>query len=274
MIRVAHRAGASVRQLSEVSGVGRKTISAIVSSAQLFVHFGPAGSLRCGDRLPSPVETSQGRSYSTCVEHLRDPSSSSIPGQAWKWVDHRSPSVTRVCSNFRRAALAFPADSRLLTACGRGRVGIRQGFFISEALWGSAQAQGATTKWIGMFKPSQANGSMIKARTLPMQGLVNHLMLGVLRTPLACRLVGKRLVAVYPIGRKSGRRYAIPVAYTRFDGSLLVAAVVRCLELMSRDNRQFAKFNRIGFDRFGNPVPEDLHRAWVAGARIARLTPS
>jgi hypothetical protein len=32
MIRVAHRSGASVRQLAEVSGLGRKTVSAIVSS--------------------------------------------------------------------------------------------------------------------------------------------------------------------------------------------------------------------------------------------------
>ena len=32
MIRVAHRAGASIRQLSEVSGLGRKTVTAIVSS--------------------------------------------------------------------------------------------------------------------------------------------------------------------------------------------------------------------------------------------------
>lgn len=31
MIRVAHRAGASVRQLSEVSGLGRKTVSALIS---------------------------------------------------------------------------------------------------------------------------------------------------------------------------------------------------------------------------------------------------
>jgi hypothetical protein len=30
MIRVAHRAGASFRQLAEVSGLGRKTITAIV----------------------------------------------------------------------------------------------------------------------------------------------------------------------------------------------------------------------------------------------------
>ena len=32
MIRVAHRAGASIRQLADVSGLGRKTITAIVSS--------------------------------------------------------------------------------------------------------------------------------------------------------------------------------------------------------------------------------------------------
>ena len=32
MIRVAHRAGASIRQLSEVSGLGRKTVTSIVSS--------------------------------------------------------------------------------------------------------------------------------------------------------------------------------------------------------------------------------------------------
>ena len=30
MIRVAHRAGASLRQLAEVSGLGRKTVTAIV----------------------------------------------------------------------------------------------------------------------------------------------------------------------------------------------------------------------------------------------------
>jgi hypothetical protein len=32
MIRVAHRVGASIRQLAEVSGLGRKTITAIVST--------------------------------------------------------------------------------------------------------------------------------------------------------------------------------------------------------------------------------------------------
>jgi hypothetical protein len=32
MIRVAHRAGASIRQLAEVSGLGRKSVTAIISS--------------------------------------------------------------------------------------------------------------------------------------------------------------------------------------------------------------------------------------------------
>ena len=35
MIRVAHRAGASIRQLAEASGLGRKTVTAIVSNASL-----------------------------------------------------------------------------------------------------------------------------------------------------------------------------------------------------------------------------------------------
>ena len=34
MIRVAHRTGASIRQLAEVSGLGRKTVTAIVSSKE------------------------------------------------------------------------------------------------------------------------------------------------------------------------------------------------------------------------------------------------
>ena len=32
MIRVAHKAGASIRQLAEVSGLGRKTVTAIIES--------------------------------------------------------------------------------------------------------------------------------------------------------------------------------------------------------------------------------------------------
>ena len=32
MIRIAHRSGASIRQLADVSGLGRKTVTAIVSA--------------------------------------------------------------------------------------------------------------------------------------------------------------------------------------------------------------------------------------------------
>jgi hypothetical protein len=35
MIRVAHRAGASIRQLADVSGLSRKTVTAIVSAQAL-----------------------------------------------------------------------------------------------------------------------------------------------------------------------------------------------------------------------------------------------
>jgi hypothetical protein len=36
MIRVAHRSGASIRQLAEVSGLGRKLVTVIVSSDEQF----------------------------------------------------------------------------------------------------------------------------------------------------------------------------------------------------------------------------------------------
>jgi hypothetical protein len=34
MIRVAHRAGASIRQLSEISGLGRKAVTDLVSASR------------------------------------------------------------------------------------------------------------------------------------------------------------------------------------------------------------------------------------------------
>jgi hypothetical protein len=43
--------------------------------------------------------------------------------------------------------------------------------------------------------------------------------------------------------------------------------------MMARDNHQFAKFNKIGLDQNGEPRPDDLHRAWAAGARVVLLTP-
>jgi deazaflavin-dependent oxidoreductase (nitroreductase family) len=148
----------------------------------------------------------------------------------------------------------------------------------------------------------------VRAQTLPMQGLVNKVVRALLSTPLIGQLVGQRLITVYVVGRKSGRHYAVPVAYTRRDKTLLVGTqfawirnlrtgepvdvrlggkrrtadvqvltdepgVVEHMAFMARDNHQFAKFNQIGLDQHGEPSPEDLHLAWAAGARVALLTP-
>jgi hypothetical protein len=147
-----------------------------------------------------------------------------------------------------------------------------------------------------------------RAHTMALQGAMNRVILGLLRTPLLCTVVGNRLITLYIVGRKSGRHYTIPVAYTRHDGILLVgtpfawgrnlhtgepldirlkgkrrpadvevlideAAVVENYAVMARDNHNFAKFNNVGLDQAGNPSPGDLHLAWAAGARVFRLTP-
>jgi hypothetical protein len=147
-----------------------------------------------------------------------------------------------------------------------------------------------------------------RAHTLKAQRLVNSITLALLRTPLIGRAVGKRLVTLYIVGRKSGRRYNLPVAYTRHEGDLLIGTpfgwgrnlrtgepveirllgrkrladvlvltdepgVIAAYTVMCRGNRSFAKFQHIGFDTDGNPEPWDLHLAWVAGARAFRLTP-
>jgi deazaflavin-dependent oxidoreductase (nitroreductase family) len=147
-----------------------------------------------------------------------------------------------------------------------------------------------------------------RAQTMAGQALANRIVRGVLRAPLLSRLAGSRLLTVYVVGRKSGRRYTVPVAYTRHEGVLLIGTpfgwgrnlrtgepvtirlkgrkrladvqvltderdVTGAYAVMARDNHQFAKFNSIGFDSGGDPVPGDLHLAWAAGARAFRLTP-
>ena len=147
-----------------------------------------------------------------------------------------------------------------------------------------------------------------RAQTLAMQGLANRVVRGLLATPLLSRAVGGRLVTLYIVGRKSGRRYTVPVAYTRDGDDLLIgtpfgwgrnlrtgepveirlkgrrrqadvrvykdeAEVTGAYATMTRDNKAFANFNKVGFDAEGNPNPEDLHLAWMAGARAFRLTP-
>jgi deazaflavin-dependent oxidoreductase (nitroreductase family) len=148
----------------------------------------------------------------------------------------------------------------------------------------------------------------VRAKTLPVQRVANVVVRGLLRAPLFDRLIGRRLITVYVVGRKSGRCYAVPVAYTSRDGSLLIGTqfawarnlrtgervqirllgrrvwadvrvvademgVVEHFAAMARDNHQFARFNQIGFDDQGEPRREDLHLTWLAGGRGAVLTP-
>jgi hypothetical protein len=56
------------------------------------------------------------------------------------------------------------------------------------------------------------------------QGVANRIARILLATPLLSRLVGRALVTIYVVGRKTGRRYVVPVAYTRHEGDLLIGA--------------------------------------------------
>jgi deazaflavin-dependent oxidoreductase (nitroreductase family) len=146
------------------------------------------------------------------------------------------------------------------------------------------------------------------ARTLAFQSAANRVVRTLLRTPLLARLVGSRLLTVHAVGRKTGKHYAVPVAYCRHEGALLFgtefgwvrnlrtgepveiqlkgrrrtadvvvttdeAGVVADYAILARDNHQFARFNRITLDAAGEPDPADLHRCWAAGARSVRLAP-
>ncbi|GIF23895.1 deazaflavin-dependent oxidoreductase (nitroreductase family) [Actinoplanes tereljensis] len=151
-----------------------------------------------------------------------------------------------------------------------------------------------------------ADESGSRAQTLAWQGVANRVVRGLLRTPLLSRVVGERLITLYVVGRKSGKRYPVPVAYLAHEGALLIGtpfgwgrnlrtgvpvevrfkgrlrvadvvvradedAVVEDYAVMARHNRNFASFNKIGIDQDGNPDPADLRLAWTAGARAFRL---
>ena len=147
-----------------------------------------------------------------------------------------------------------------------------------------------------------------QVKTMTGQGIANRVVRGLLRTPGLNRAVGGRLVTLYVVGRKSGRHYTVPVAYTRKDGDLLIGTpfgwgrnlrtgepvqillqgrrrladveaftdepgVTRLYAIMCKDNKAFANFNKVGTGPDGEPSPDDLHAAWTAGARAFRLTP-
>lgn len=145
------------------------------------------------------------------------------------------------------------------------------------------------------------------AQTMPMQKAMNVFIRGLLSTPGVAKGIGKRLITLHIVGRKSGRRMSIPVAYTAHDGVILIGTpfgwgrnlrtgeplevrylgkvrtadvevvkdetgVVALYDVMCRDNKQFAGFNKVSRDDAGNPDPQDLRQAWEHGARAFKLT--
>lgn len=146
-----------------------------------------------------------------------------------------------------------------------------------------------------------------RVQTMALQGVANRIVRGLLRTPILSRRVGQHLITLYVVGRKSGKRYTVPVAYTADEGTLLIGTpfgwgrnlttgvpvevryqgrrrvadvsahtdedqVVKDYAVIARANRNFANFNKIRIDGQGNPDPGDLHLAWADGARSIRLT--
>lgn len=140
------------------------------------------------------------------------------------------------------------------------------------------------------------------------QGALNRFIRGLLRTPGLSRAVGDKLLTFTLVGRKSGKIYHIPVAYTKHDGKLLVGTVaktwvrnlvpgepvsvrlrgkqrladhrvyrdeqnvVALYDVIARDNHANAKFNGIGYDPDGSPNRADLHQAWRKGGAVIELT--
>lgn len=146
------------------------------------------------------------------------------------------------------------------------------------------------------------------AQTMPLQGVMNSVMRTLLRVPGVSKVIGEKLLTLYVIGRKSGKLFEVPVAYTKHDGKLLVgspfawgknlrtgepidvqlaghrrtadvrvvadeAGVVDLYGVIAADNKNFAAFNHIGSTADGSPDPEDLRRAFEGGAKVFVLTP-
>ncbi|MEE3852825.1 hypothetical protein VZC37_20970 [Gordonia sp. LSe1-13] len=140
------------------------------------------------------------------------------------------------------------------------------------------------------------------------QDAANRLVRGVLATPVLHTLVSGRLLTLYIVGRRTGRLYTLPVAYTRVGDALLIGThfpwrknleTGTPIEIRLRRHRQtadveaftdeadvvahygeichgqpqFAKMNNVTIHPDGTPDADDLHRLYAVGARSFRLNP-
>lgn len=155
---------------------------------------------------------------------------------------------------------------------------------------------------------ADAGTRAIRPQTGRTQALNNKIVRGMLVTPGISSVIGKFLLTVYAVGRKTGRRYSVPVAYIPHEGKLLFGTgfawaknlrtgepvdirykgkrvtcdvevftgeedVTRLYAVICRANKTFAGFNKIGYGADGEPDPADLHAAWRGGARAYLLRP-
>lgn len=139
----------------------------------------------------------------------------------------------------------------------------------------------------------------------PPPAFVQSLLTGLLRSPLH-GLLSKRLLLLSFSGRKSGRRYEIPVAYVRDSANLLIASraawwknlrggapvEVRLqgrrvagtaevsedaarreadLRRVLRGANQVARFMNITLDQAGDPDPRQLAAALESGWMVVRV---
>jgi deazaflavin-dependent oxidoreductase (nitroreductase family) len=154
---------------------------------------------------------------------------------------------------------------------------------------------------------SSAPAERPRAQKMALQNVNNAIVCGLLSTPGIASGIGKRLITLYVVGRKSGKHYSVPVAYTSHGEKIIVgspfgwgknlrtgeplevrykgkrrtadvevvkdeAGVVALYDVICRDNRQFARFNKVRLDKAGTPDPGDLRGAWEQGARVFKLT--
>ena len=141
------------------------------------------------------------------------------------------------------------------------------------------------------------------------QGQINRVVRALMRVPGLSRVIGKRLITLHVVGRKSGKTYDVPVAYTVHESLLLIgtgarpwvrnltpgtaltatrgrgperfepvvhtdeASVLRLFEIIARDNRNNAGYNGIGFDAAGEPNKADIYQTWQQGGMVIELRP-
>jgi deazaflavin-dependent oxidoreductase (nitroreductase family) len=135
----------------------------------------------------------------------------------------------------------------------------------------------------------------------------NAVVRGLLRSPLH-RLLSGRLLTITVVGRRTGRRYRIPVGYVEHDEALLIGTAgtwyrnlrtgstvevrlrgrlrraepevirdeARATELyraILHRNPVHGRFAQIRITADGGPDPDDLRRALARGVAVVRLRP-